>query len=717
MTTKKQYEWLLEGIDCANCAAKVEHAVGKIEGVSASNVNFMTKTLQFELDQPTEQQLNRVKETIHQVEPDVTTLDKKTGQPIGQNIDDHHDHDHHDHHGHNHGDSNVSRSIIRLVVTLIMLVVAVFAPLASTASLMLFILAYLVAGYDVIWTAIRNLFNGKIFDENFLMTVATLSAFYIREFPEAVSVMLFYQIGELFQDIAVDRSRRSIADLMAIRPDYANLKQADGSSQRVNPEDVQVGDVIMIHPGEKVALDGLVQSGQTTVDTAALTGESMPRTVAAGEEVLSGFVNLTGVVEVAVTKQFSDSTVVKILDLVENASSRKAPTETFISKFARVYTPVVVAIAVLLAVLPPLLMGANFNEWLYRASIFLVISCPCALVVSIPVGFFGGIGSASRKGILVKGSNFLEALNDVAYVVMDKTGTLTKGKFEVTAIHPAEGWTKEQLLEQAAQAEYYSNHPIAKSVQVAYGQSIDPNTIEDYHEEAGYGITVKIAGQSVLVGNRQLMTDNHISVSDHSASGTMIYVAVDGQYAGVIVIGDQMKDDAKATVQQLKAAGVRQITMLTGDSKTVADQVGQALGIDEVYAELLPQDKVAQIEAIMERKTAKEKVVFVGDGINDTPVLARADIGIAMGGLGSDAAIEAADIVIMDDQPSKVATAIQVAKDTRKIVWQNIIFAMAVKGLFLLLGAFGLASMWEAVFADVGVTVLAVLNAMRMMKK
>ena len=529
--------------------------------------------------------------------------------------------------------------------------------------------------------------------------------------------MLFYQIGELFQDIAVDRSRRSIADLMAIRPDYANLKQADGSSQRVNPEDVQVGDIIVIHPGEKVALDGLVQSGQTTVDTAALTGESMPRTVAAGEEVLSGFVNLTGVVEVAVTKQFSDSTVVKILDLVENASSRKAPTETFISKFARVYTPVVVAIAVLLAVLPPLLMGASFNEWLYRASIFLVISCPCALVVSIPVGFFGGIGSASRKGILVKGSNFLEALNDVAYVVMDKTGTLTKGKFEVAAIHPAEGWTKEQLLEQAAQAEYYSNHPIAKSVQVAYGQSIDPNTIEDYHEEAGYGITVKIAGQSVLVGNRQLMTDNHISVSDHSASGTMIYVAVAGQYAGVMVIGDQMKDDAKATVQQLKAAGVRQITMLTGDSKTVADQVGQALGIDEVYAELLPQDKVAQIEAIMERKTAKEKVVFVGDGINDTPVLARADIGIAMGGLGSDAAIEAADIVIMDDQPSKVATAIQVAKDTRKIVWQNIIFAMAVKGLFLLLGAFGLASMWEAVFADVGVTVLAVLNAMRIMKK
>ena len=718
MTTKKQYEWLLEGIDCANCAAKVEHAVGKIEGVSASNVNFMTKTLQFELDQPTEQQLNRVKETIHQVEPDVTTLDKKTGQPIGQNIDDHHDHDHHhDHHGHSHGDSNVSRSIIRLVVTLIILVVAVLAPLASTASLILFILAYLVAGYDVIWTAIRNLFNGRIFDENFLMTVATLSAFYIREFPEAVSVMLFYQIGELFQDIAVDRSRRSIADLMAIRPDYANLKQADGSSQRVNPEDVQVGDIIVIHPGEKVALDGLVQSGQTSVDTAALTGESMPRTVAAGEEVLSGFVNLTGVVEVAVTKQFSDSTVVKILDLVENASSRKAPTETFISKFARVYTPVVVAIAVLLAVLPPLLMGASFNEWLYRASIFLVISCPCALVVSIPVGFFGGIGSASRKGILVKGSNFLEALNDVAYVVMDKTGTLTKGKFEVTAIHPTEGWTKEQLLEQAAQAEYYSNHPIAKSVQVAYGQTIDPNIIEDYHEEAGYGITVKIAGQSVLVGNRQLMADHHIAVSDHSASGTMIYVAVDGQYAGVIVIGDQIKDDAKATVQQLKAAGVRQITMLTGDSKTVADQVGQALGIDEVYAELLPQDKVAQIEAIMERKTAKEKVVFVGDGINDTPVLARADIGIAMGGLGSDAAIEAADIVIMDDQPSKVATAIQVAKDTRKIVWQNIIFAMAVKGLFLMLGAFGLASMWEAVFADVGVTVLAVLNAMRMMKK
>lgn len=726
---KKNHEWLLEGIDCANCAAKIEQAVGKIEGVTNSSVNFMTKTLQFEVDRNHENEtLPKVKKRIAQLEPGVIPLTKQTLQPVSKDgvemegyeekkeESSHHDHSHS--HGHSHGDANIKKAVIRLVLTIVLLFTAIFSPFSEKITFVLYVLAYIAAGYDVVMTAVKNIMNGQVFDENFLMTIATMSAFYIQQYPEAVAVMLFYQVGELFQDIAVDKSRRSIAELMDIRPDYANLKNEDGSTKKVDPESIEIGDTIIVQPGEKVPLDGKVVVGSSTVDTAALTGESIPRKVAAGEQVLSGFINQGGLLEVEVEKIFKESTVVKILDLVENASGRKAPTENFITKFARYYTPIVVVLAVLLAVVPPLLIdGATFNEWLYRASIFLVISCPCALVVSIPVGFFGGIGSASRKGILVKGSNFLEGLNDLKYVVMDKTGTVTKGKFEVGSIYAVEGYAKEEILEIAALAEQYSTHPIASSIKEAYGKKIDPARLSDYEEVAGHGVQATIDSREVLVGNSKLLIGKQISFKENNELGTIIYVAVDGSFIGSMVIGDQIKEDAKETITQLHQAGVEHIVMLTGDSKAVAESVAKEIGIKEVYAELLPQDKVAKLEEIMQRKQPSEKVAFVGDGINDTPVLARSDIGFAMGGLGSDAAIEAADIVIMDDQPSKIAVSMKVAKETRKIVWQNIIFAMAVKGIFLLLGAFGVATMWEAVFADVGVTVLAVLNAMRIINK
>ncbi|MGB7366676.1 heavy metal translocating P-type ATPase, partial [Carnobacterium jeotgali] len=544
-----------------------------------------------------------------------------------------------------------------------------FVPMNELLSLGLFVVAYLVAGYDVVWRAIKNMFNGQLFDENFLMTIATISAFYIQEYPEAVAVMLFYQVGEIFQGVAVNRSRRSIADLMDIRPDYANLKLADGNTKSVAPDTIRVGDTIVIRPGEKVPLDGKIVTGTTSMDTSALTGESVPRSVAVKDSVLSGFINKNGLIEVEVEKLFSESTVTKILDLVENASSRKAPTENFITKFARYYTPAVVIMALILAIIPPLVFpGATFNEWIYRASIFLVISCPCALVVSIPVGFFGGIGSASQKGILVKGSNFLEGLNDIKYVIMDKTGTLTKGKFEITDIQPENGWNKHQLLELAAYAETHSSHPIAESIKEKYEEKIDENRITEYNDISGHGIQVKVDGKEVLAGNAKLMQEFNISFRESKEIGTIIYLAVAKKYAGHILIADAIKEDAAAGIALMKEKGVEHVIMLTGDSKAVGEAVAKKLGIDEFYAELLPQDKVEKMEEIMARKGPKEKVAFVGDGINDTPVLARSDIGIAMGGLGSDAAIEAADIVIMDDKPSKIGTVMQVAKDTRRIV-------------------------------------------------
>ena len=526
--------------------------------------------------------------------------------------------------------------------------------------------------------------------------------------------MLFYLVGELFQDVAVNRSRRSIRALMDIRPDYANLKIGD-STQRVSPEDVRIGDIIVVKPGEKVPLDGKVLTGTSMVDTSALTGESVPRELLPGSDALSGFVNQNGVLTVEVSKSFGESTVSKILDLVQNAGSRKAPTENFISKFARYYTPAVVFGALAVAVIPPLLIqGATFSQWIYRALIFLVISCPCALVISIPLGFFGGIGGASKRGILVKGSNYLEALNNVDTVVFDKTGTLTKGVFKVTAIEPTT-LLPENLLEVAALTESYSTHPIATSIAQAYGKAMDQSRVTDVQEIAGQGISAKVDGTPVLAGNSRLMERNAIPFAAVDSVGSVVHMAIDSQYAGYLVISDEVKPDAAAAIAALRAAGVRKIAMLTGDLKQVGERIGQQLGMDEVYSELLPADKVAKLEALDLQKGKKGKLVFVGDGINDAPVLARADIGIAMGGLGSDAAIEAADIVIMTDEPSKIATAIKIAKKTRSIVMQNILFALGVKGLFLLLGASGHATMWEAVFADVGVAVIAILNAMRVM--
>lgn len=554
------------------------------------------------------------------------------------------------------------------------------------------------------------------------MSVATIGAFAVGEYPEGVAVMLFYQIGELFQGVAVNRSRKSISELLDIRPDYANLKVGN-ETKRVSPDTVNIGDHILVKPGEKIPLDGVVIDGSSHVDTSALTGESMPRAVGLGNNVLSGSINKNGLLTIEVSKNFGESTVSQILELVQNASSKKAPTENFITKFARYYTPIVVIVAALLAVVPPLILsGATFSDWVYRALIFLVISCPCALVVSIPLGFFGGIGAASKSGVLVKGSNFLEALNDVKYVVFDKTGTLTKGDFTVTDIHPADQLTAEQLLEYAAIAERHSNHPIAESIRAAYdagaseGSSARKAVVGEYNEISGHGIQVQVDGREVLVGNAKLMLQQNISCGQPDVIGTLVHIAVDGEYAGYLVISDEVKEDSTEAIRALKKLGIKKTVMLTGDTTAVGEAVGRTLGVDEVYSELLPADKVEQLERIDKYKSPKEKIVFVGDGINDTPVLARADVGIAMGGLGSDAAIETADIVIMTDEPSKIATAIHIAKRTRQIVWQNIIFALAVKGVFLLLGALGFATMWEAVFSDVGVTLLAVLNAMRVLK-
>ena len=721
---KKYYEWILDGIDCANCANKVERGVAKVAGVSNSNVNYMTQTLSFEVTGEQEDQiLSQVKQKVNKLEPAVILKNKADGRlltvgnhPTAMNLAaETLEQGELEEEG---GEENESRTtIIRLVLGFSLMLSGIFLPLPGGISVALFVIAYLIAGYDIVWRAVRNMLRGQVFDENFLMPIATLAAFYVQEYPEAVAVMLFYQVGELFQDIALSKSRRSIAELMDIRPDYANLVTENGT-QKVAPEAIKVGDLILVRPGEKVPLDGKVVEGTSAMDTSALTGESVPRSVGPTDSVLSGFINRNGVLKVAVEKPFSESTVKKILDLVENASGRKAPTEQFITKFARYYTPVVVVSAFLLAIVPPLVFpGATFDEWIYRAAIFLVISCPCALVVSIPIGFFGGIGASSRKGILVKGSNYLEALNDLKYVVMDKTGTLTKGKFEITAIEPEKEISTEALLEMAAYAEAHSTHPIADSIKEKYEKEIQEERITTYNEIPGHGIEATIDGKIILAGNARLMGKFSVNFEEVTEIGTIIYLAIEGKYAGYLLIADAIKEDAAAAIATMKELGIKHIIILTGDAKAVGDAIAKKLGITEVYSELLPQDKVAKFEEILSRKKKNEKVAFVGDGINDTPVLARSDIGIAMGGLGSDAAIEAADVVIMDDKPSKIRVAMLVAKDTRRIVWQNIFFALGVKGLFLLLGAFGVATMWEAVFADVGVTVIAVLNAMRILKK
>ncbi len=581
-------------------------------------------------------------------------------------------------------------------------------------SFLLYLIAYVIVGWDIVYKAVRNISHGQVFDENFLMCVATFGAFGVKEYEEAVAVMLFYQVGELFQNYAVNRSRQSITELMDICPEYANIEE-DGELKEVDPDDVEVGDIIVVKPGERIPLDGIVTAGSSFVDTSALTGESVPRQVGEGSEIISGCVNGSGLLKVRVTKEFDDSTVAKILELVENASSKKAKVENFITKFARYYTPIVVVAAVVLAIVPPLVLGGGWSDWMLRACSFLVISCPCALVISVPLGFFGGIGAASKVGVLVKGSNYLEALAQMETIVFDKTGTLTKGEFTVTGIYP-KAVTEEELLEMAALAESYSEHPIANAVKEAFGGSLSMERVADTEEIAGHGIRAKIDGKVVLAGNAKLMKSEHIVYEANYETGTVIYVAVDGKYAGSIVIADRVKPEAKEALAALKASGVRQTVMLTGDKAEVGEAVAKALGIDTVYADLLPADKVSKVEELLKGLSEKEKLAFVGDGINDAPVLSRADIGIAMGSMGSDAAIEAADIVLMDDNPLKIASVIRIARYTLRIVTQNIVFALAVKLLILVLGAMGIANMWAAVFADVGVAVIAILNSMRVMK-
>lgn len=602
---------------------------------------------------------------------------------------------------------------IILAFTLYLVALMIHFPLEWINQL-IYLVAYVIVGWEIVKKAFRNITRGKVFDENFLMTVATIGAFGIGEFPEAVAVMLFYQVGELFQHYAVDKSRKSIASLMDIRPDFANVER-EGNVQKVNPSDVKIGEIIIVKPGEKVPLDGIVIEGTSSLDTKALTGEALPRDVQEGLQVISGCINLNGVIKIEVTKEYGESTVSKILNLVENASSKKAKSENFITKFAQYYTPIVVFIAVILAVIPPLMIpGATFSDWIYRALSFLVVSCPCALVISIPLSFFGGIGGASKMGILIKGSNYLEALANTEIMVFDKTGTLTEGVFEVQKVKAVDR-SEEELLKLTAYAEYYSNHPISLSVKKAYHKEIDEKQILETQELSGRGMVAKIGEQNILVGNEKLMREKQIDFETCNEIGTILYVAVNGKYAGCIVIADKIKPDASNTIKNLKKNHMKQIVMLTGDRKDVGENVAKELGLDQVYTELLPDGKVEKVETLLKEKSEKGKLAFVGDGINDAPVLALADIGIAMGGLGSDAAIEAADIVLMTDEPSKIVDAIQLSKKTMKIVKENIIFAISVKILVLILSAFGLSTMWEAVFADVGVSVIAILNALRVL--
>jgi Cd2+/Zn2+-exporting ATPase len=697
-------EFILEGLDCANCASKIESRINKLSEVKNATVNFATKklTIQFSNINDAQTIIEKSKTIIKALEPDVSMVSaaKKKDKSVEE--------------------ENEEKSLFKeyglLIAGAIVFSIVSFINMPSYIKLIMYVLSYLAIGGEVVLKALKNIAKGEIFDENFLMVVATLGAFAIKEYPEAVAVMLFYQVGEFFQDMAVNKSRKSIGTLMNIRPDYANLKVGD-ELKKVDPDEIEIGDIILVKPGEKIPLDGVVVKGESSLDTAALTGEAIPRDVAKGDNVLSGCVNKNGILEIAVTKAFGDSTASKILDLVENASSKKAKAENFITKFAKYYTPIVVGIAVLLAIVPPLVIeGATFQQYIYNALVFLVVSCPCALVISIPLSFFGGIGGASKRGILVKGGNYLEDLNNASTIVFDKTGTLTEGAFGVSKVEVENGYTNDEVLEYAAYAESFSNHPIAVSIVKAYNKQIDKKLIEKYEEVSGFGTKIILNGKQVLVGNEKLLKNQNIKFKPTESVGTIVYVALDNNFIGAIIINDKIKKDSKKAIESLKRSGIKNIYMLTGDNRKVAENVGTELGIDKVYSELLPKDKVDKVEEIFNKKQAKEKIVFVGDGINDAPVLARADIGIAMGGVGSDAAIEAADVVIMTDEPSKIAEAIKIAKKTRVIVLQNIVFALGVKIAILIMGALGFATMWEAVFADVGVALIAVLNAMRALK-
>lgn len=681
----------LEGLDCANCAMKIEKGVQKINGVKEATVNFTSGKLTIDAEEDHLATIEQeTKKVVKELEPDVkvTEIDK---EKVSE-----------------HGNEKERNTLFRILFSLAGIALLLLFDFNEPIRLIGYLLIYLLIGYDVVKKAVMNIVKGKIFDENFLMSVATIGAMLIGEYPEAVAVMLFYQIGEYFQGLAVSHSRKSIRELMAIRPETAHVQTAEGL-MTVNPEDVQIGQFVLVKPGERVPLDGTIIEGESLVDTSALTGESVPKSVYVGETVLSGFINKNKPFLVQVEKSYENSTISKLLELVENASSKKAPAENFITKFARYYTPVVVGLAVLLAVLPPLVVsGAAFSEWIYRALTFLVISCPCALVISVPLSFFGGIGGASKIGVLVKGSNYLELLAQTETVVFDKTGTLTKGDFSIQTIDPT-GIDPKKFMQYVASAEQFSTHPIAQSVLEGYAGPLLPTA--NIQEFAGEGILAEVDGKQVLVGNHKLMERFEISFPSSQEIGTLLYLAIDQSYSGYLVIADTLKEDAVDALVQLKQAGVKNTVMLTGDSKKIADHIGKQVGVDKIYSELLPEDKVQRLEEILQSNN--KKTAFVGDGINDAPVLARADVGIAMGGLGSDAAIEAADVVIMNDQPSKIAEAIHLAKKTLKIVKQNIVFAIGIKILVLALGAFGFASMGDAVFADVGVTVLAVLNAMR----
>ena len=606
------------------------------------------------------------------------------------------------------------RLLTRIIVAAVLFLAGNLVPLPEWAEMGIFLICYAVAGWDIVWKAITNILHGQVFDENFLMTIATAGALILGEHSEGVAVMLFYQVGEWFQSYAVSKSRKSITSLMDIRPDYANIEQ-DGKLVQVDPDEVKIGDTIIVKPGERVPLDGKIIKGTSALDTSALTGESMPREVEPGMDVISGCINQTGILTIQTTKEFGESTVAKILDLVENASDKKGRTENFISRFARYYTPIVVFAALALALLPPLVLQQPFSTWIYRALTFLVISCPCALVISIPLSFFGGIGGSSRIGVLVKGSNYLESLAHAELVIFDKTGTLTKGSFAVTEIHPVD-MEDSQLLELAAYAEDYSNHPISLSIKAAYGEKIDSSRISDVQEIAGHGVRAVIDGKQILAGNAKLMEKEHVRYAPSSSVGTVVYLACNRKYAGCIVIEDEIKADAAASIKNLKSSGIRRTVMLTGDADAVGKKVAGRLGLDQAYTELLPADKVDRVEDLLKEKSEKGRLVFVGDGINDAPVLARADVGIAMGGLGSDAAIEAADVVLMTDEPSKIAAVMKIARKTIRIANQNIVFALGIKFLVLILGAIGKANMWAAVFADVGVSIIAILNAIRAMR-
>lgn len=691
-------EFIIKGLHCANCAAKMEVSINNILGVKKAYVDFVGKRLILEYKSPKDEDriINETIKTMNNIEEGIEIIERKPTKQLEVEKD-----------------GEISSQLLRLIVSLILFAAGQLLSLTEIWRLVIFCAAYVLSGGEVVYKALRNLFRGSLFDENFLMTVATIGAFAIGEYPEAAAVMIFYNIGELFQDMAVNRSRKSIKALMNIRPDHANLVVGN-TIQEVSPEEVSLGDIIMVKAGERVPLDGTVIKGETSMDTSALTGESMPRDIKVGDTVLSGFINKNKMISIRVDKEYYESTVAKILDLVENAALKKAPTENFITKFARIYTPVVVFTALAIVLIPTAIFGTDtFLQWLYRALIFLVVSCPCALVVSIPLSFFGGIGGASKRGILVKGGNYLEALNHIDTVVFDKTGTLTEGVFKVNEIIGRAGFEKEDVLKYASIAESYSDHPIAISIKEAYGETIDLSDVLSHEDIPGHGIKVKTTSGNIFVGNNKLMEREDIDYERVQSVGTIVHVAVDGIYAGHVVISDTPKIDAQNTIKSLKKEGVKNIVMLTGDGESAALAVSEQLGIDKTYYELLPQGKVEILEKIKREKKGNGNVLFVGDGINDAPVLTMADIGVAMGGLGSDAAIEASDIVLMTDEPSKLIEGINIAKFTRKIVWQNIIFALSVKLIVLIMGAFGLATMWEAVFADVGVALLAVINAMR----